>query len=237
MIIKKNTLKECAKKSNCLVYGHWSNCNNKNFYKNMQLEDFYQGAIQGGLDTGIDIKHIQKYIRHASSILEVGAGYGRVLSHILNLGYTGKLVAVERDQKFYQFLQSQFYLQADIFCDDIANFSPDEKFDLILWMWAGICEFSKAEQAQIISHLANMLNENGYLIFDMVPIECNSINAIELTPYNRIIETSYGKDYCYFPSDDEIMQYAQRAGLFCHENLIYYTNTNRKRRLSVFCFR
>jgi SAM-dependent methyltransferase len=234
-MIKKNTPKKCTTKSNRLMRENWSNHDNENFYQKVRIEDFYQNAVQGGLDTGIDIKNLEKYINNTNSILEIGAGYGRVLSHILNRGYTGKLVAIERNQKFCQFLQSQFHGRANIFCADIINFKYDDKFDLILWMWGSICEFSKTEQAQVISHLGKMLNKNGHLILDTIPIECTSINAIALNPHDRVIETSYGKDYCYLPSDDEITQYAQQTGLIHHEDLIYYTTSNRKRRLSVFC--
>lgn len=213
----------------------WSNVNNGNFYQKMRFEDFFQNAIQGGLDTGIDVKNLEKYITNANSILEVGAGYGRVLTHILNLGYTGKLVAIERDKKFCQFLQSQFNSRADVFCEDIFDFKPNKKFDLILWMWGSICEFSKAEQLKVISQLASMLNKNGHLILDTIPIECASVNATALSPHYRVIKTHHGKDYCYLPSDDDIVQFAKKTYLVHHKDLIYRTTTNRKRRLSIFC--
>jgi len=216
---------------------NWLNGDNEGFYKNMSLDDFYQIAVQGRLDTGVDVKCLKEYIKNTNSILEIGSGYGRVLAHILNQGYQGKLVAVERNQKFCQFLQSQFHGRADIFCTDIMNFKHDDKFDLILWMWAGIFEFSKNEQAQVISHLSNMLNRNGYLILDTVSIDFVSMNALKITPHDRIVKTSHGKDYCYFPSDDEIMRYAQQAGLIHHEDLVYHAIADRKRRLNIFCFR
>ncbi|MGD9108172.1 MAG: class I SAM-dependent methyltransferase [Gammaproteobacteria bacterium] len=233
---KKNTQEECVTnlKSHHSKHENWSNTDNINIYKNMPIEAFYQIAIQSGLDTGVDVKTIKKYIRNANSILEIGAGYGRVLAHILNQGYQGKLVAVERNQRFCQFLQSQFYGRADIICDDVANFKTDEKFDLILWMWTGIFEFSKTEQSQMISYLSKLLSKKGYLILDTVSVDFVSINAFGATPNDRIIKTSYGKDYCYFPSDDEIMQYVQYAGLVHHEDLFYSALVNRKRRLSVF---
>ncbi|MGD9153719.1 MAG: class I SAM-dependent methyltransferase [Gammaproteobacteria bacterium] len=236
---KKNTQEECITnlKPYHFMHENWSNTDNINIYKNMPIEAFYQGAVQGGLDTGVDVKNLEKYIDKAKSILEVGAGYGRVLSHILNQGYTGKLVAIERDKKFYQFLQSQFYGRVKIFCSDVMNFCPDDKFDLILWVWASIFEFSKNEQAQVVSHLGNMLNKNGLLILDVLPIECVSINATKLNSHDRVIETPYGKDYCYVPSDDEIMRYAQQADLAHCEDLIYHTTVGRERRLSIFCFR
>lgn len=219
------------------MHKNWLNNDNKKIYQNMPLEEFYRSAVQGGLDTGIDVKNLKQYINSVKSILEIGAGYGRVLSHILNQGYTGKLVAVERNKKFCQFLQSQFHERADIFCADITSFQYTDKFDLILWMWAGICEFSKAEQAKVISHLSKMLNKNGHLIVDTIPIECNSINATELNPHDRVIETPYGKNYGYFPADDEIIRSAQQVGLIHCEDLIYHTMVDRKRRLNIFCFR
>lgn len=39
-----------------------------NVYKNMPIEAFYQSAIQGGVDTGVDIKNLERYINNAKSI-------------------------------------------------------------------------------------------------------------------------------------------------------------------------
>jgi len=210
----------------------WNNSDNALLYKKIPLNYFRREAIQGGLDNGCDIKAIKKYIKNAKSILEVGAGYGRVLNHIIKNGFKGKLFALEREPKLCRFLEKQFP-QVQIICADIRRFITKQKFDLILLMWANLCDFSQTEQLPTLKNISSHLNTMGFLIFDLTPVNCKIINATNDDQYNKTMQTPYGENYGYFPSLNEIDQYIQKLNLFKKEIITYTTKTNKKRNLYI----
>ncbi len=212
----------------------WHNKDNIPLYNSMPIDVFYNIAASGDLDTGCDVALLSHYIEKANSILEVGGGYGRVLTHILNQGYSKNLCAIERTEKLARFLQSQFYGRAKIFKSDILQFETTERFDLILWLWTGIAEFAKDEQEQAIAKLASLLTERGHIIIDTVPIDERTINTTQISGQNHIIETAYGIDHCYLTSLGELEKYAKNQGLQLKCHLVYKTRINRQRFLSVF---
>lgn len=211
----------------------WSNTDNTQLYENLPLEEFYKIAFSGGLDTGKDIQMLMKYINSAGSILELGAGYGRILNHLITRGYKGKLTAIERSEKLVQWLQSQYQHCATIQHGSIMELNSKEKYDLILWMWAGLAEFSKPEQMAVFEILAPCLTLHGKIIFDMIPHDKTAPNAIEVQPQEQIIKTNYGTDHCYVPSEEEIHFYAEHAHLKIAEKIPYQTLPNRTRWLYV----
>lgn len=211
----------------------WNNTNNANTYKQMPLTSFRRGAMQGGLDTGCDIKAIAKYVNNAHSLLEVGAGYGRALNCIIKNNYKEKLFAIEREPKLCAFLKKHFP-QVHIINTDIRIFTTKYKFDLILWLWAGLSEFSQTEQLPTLKNLVAHLAPKGHLIIDSISIDCKTIKAIAYDKHNRIIKTPYGNDFIYLPSDREIKLYARKLNLLKKEIIIYTTKTKKKRNLYVF---
>lgn len=215
-----------------MILSSWTNSHNVDIYNKMPLDYFKKEAINGGLDNGCDVKAISKYVKSSRSILEVGAGYGRVLDYIIKDGFKGELIALEREPKLCRILKKQFK-RVDVICDDIIFFKIEKKFDLIIWLWAGLCEFSRSEQIFALANLIAHLDENGLLIFDLVPITCKTVRAIAFDKHNKIITTPYGNDYNYFPSYAAIKRYAQQ--LNCKtKTIIYVTKTNRKS--NFICF-
>lgn len=210
----------------------WNNTNNATTYQKISLDYFRKEASQGGLDNGCDIKAITKYIKNSRSILEVGAGYGRVLNYIIESEFKGELFALEREPKLCRFLKKQFP-QIPIIHADIRQFKIKHKFDLILWMWASLSEFSRAEQQPTLKKLISHLNINGFLIFDLIPINCKTISAVAYDKHNKVISTPYGDDYIYLPSHHEIKLYTQKLNLRKKEIITYKTRTNKKRNLHV----
>jgi len=214
------------------TYSSWTNSYNALVYKNMPLGYFKRGAIEGGLDNGCDVKAIINYIKNAQSILEVGAGYGRVLDYIVKSGFKGELLALEREPKLCKILKQQFK-KVRIICEDIRYFKLNQKFDLIVWFWAGLYDFAKTEQLLTLRNLVSHLNSSGFLIFDLIPFRDKTINTIDLDRHNRIIPTPYGDDKQYHPSAYEIKHYIQQLDLQKKANIIYETKTAKKRNLYV----
>lgn len=211
---------------------HWTNSCNASFYSKMPISYFKKKAIEGGLDNGCDVKAVIKYIKNARSILEVGAGYGRALDYIIKSGFKGELVALEREPKLCKILKKKFK-QVQVICDDIRSVKFEKKFDLIIWLWTGLWEFSKYEQVPALANLVSYLNVDGFLIFDLIPITCRTINAISLDKNNKIISAPHGDDYTYTPSHTEIKQYAQRLGRGMR-TITYKTKTGKTKILYIF---
>jgi len=212
----------------------WTNIDNQFFYNTMKLEDFYEDAVQGGMDTGIDVEIIRPYIQKTKTILEIGAGYGRVVTHILTRGYMGELTALEQDSKCCRLLESQFHQRVKVICSDLKELELSNRFGLILWMWAGFCEFSKSEQISMLKKVSCWLNNEGFLIVDTIPIEYKPMNSQDLDDRNRMIQTPFGTLYGYFPADEEIVEYAKQSQLIITQRISYITTVKRHRMLYVF---
>lgn len=211
----------------------WSNTDNTAIYENMPIDEFYKIAVLSGLDTGKDIEVIWEYIQSAESILEVGAGYGRVLNHLITRGYRGALSAVERSEKLSHWLKSQYQHCVTFHEGTVMAAKNNSQYDLILWMWSGFAEFASTEQMQVLNKLSKCLMPSGKIIIDMVPLNEKTLNSIELTKQEQIIETMYGTDHCYVPSAQEIFHYINTLNLKLVEKIAYQPLPNRTRWLYV----
>lgn len=207
----------------------WSNTDNIEFYENLPLDEFYKTAVIGGLDSGKDVDVIMPYVNAAQSILEVGVGYGRVLNHLIIRGYKGRLSGIERSKKLCQWLKSQYQPRAMILEGSLMTITHQEKYDLILWMWTGLAEFSKDEQIVALEKLMEYLKPEGKIILDMVPLTEKTLNMLALTVQEHVFETKYGTDHCYISSEEEIMDYAQKIGLKNVEKISYKSLPERTR--------
>lgn len=207
-----------------------SNTRNQRFYEKLSIDTLSNLAITGGLDTGSDLILIQKLIEQASSILEVGAGYGRVLKHLQDVCYKGKLTAIEQSHNFFQHLRSMHDTFAQLHHGDIVDFKTDTKFDLILWLWSGIADFGKEEQPLILKKLRSFLHDTGTLVVDTMPIEIQPLNSIVQHGQDHAIEsTNIPTHHGYFPSHNEILDHAMKYGFKEVTKKDYITTTGRNR--------
>jgi SAM-dependent methyltransferase len=212
----------------------WCNVDNIAFYNQLPFDEFYKAGAESGLNNGCDIKAIAHYVKRAQSILEVGAGYGRVITHILDMGYAGKLVALERDPALCQLLKTQFNKKITVIQKDILAFHSKFRFDLIVWMWASFSEFSKTEQLSALDRVTKHLEIKGYLILDIVPLSCKTTNTVDFNSQDKVIQTPFGDDYIYLPSPAELESYQKKLNLKKIETITYQTQTNKNRYLEVF---
>jgi SAM-dependent methyltransferase len=214
----------------------WTNASNVSFYQQVPIHYLKELAAKVGLDDCCDVKAIRShYVANASSILEVGPGFGRVLNYILSLGFQGSLAAIERIPNLIHFLKKEFGDRVEIFETDLLQFKTQKKFDLILWMWAGINEFTKAEQLLALRNLTNVLDPNGFLIFEIIPSNLESVTAKSVNDNNqyRILPTPYGLAYDFCPTPHEIEQYLITLNLKKVEIIQYQSRTNNKRLMYI----
>ena len=78
---------------------NWTNKDNAPFYESAPITNLCEVAHMAGLSDGCDLRQIKSYILHSKTILEVGGGFGRVITHLRNMGYNGELYALERNKK------------------------------------------------------------------------------------------------------------------------------------------
>lgn len=215
---------------------NWTNKCNSPFYDALPIDVFRDIAGTCGLSSGCDLDVLDAHISGAKSVLEIGAGYGRVIDHLVRKGFDGDIYAVERNEKLHQFLVSKFINAANVnvLNVDLVDLEADRKFDLILWMWASISEFSQAEQLSILSNLYSHLEDNGRIILDAVPESREPNSTTKLSKGNYVFDTEYGKDYGYFPTHDEIMGYATSLEVADVSQISYKTDTDRDRLLYIF---
>jgi len=69
----------------------WTNCDNHDFYKTIGPDNLYNFSQKAGLTAGCDIDVSKDYWCNAKTVLEVGAGYGRVIDTLLRMDFKGSI--------------------------------------------------------------------------------------------------------------------------------------------------
>lgn len=215
----------------------WNNSDNNAIYETIKAQGLQQLAQKGGLSTGCDMKQLIPYWSVAESVLEVGAGYGRIIDYLLKQSFQGTITAIERCNALFEYLKNEFtkYNNVDLLHADIRYLTNcDKQFDLILMLWSGIADFSPKEQRLIFAKLAKLLNEKGKLVIDTLPA-----SIIPLDMKQGRVKKVYKQEingvtvYTYSMSLEEIDNYAQLAGFTNIEHKIYHTDTGRERLLHI----
>lgn len=214
---------------------NWTHKDNLAVYEEVSLSFFEEFAKQAGLDDHCDLKQIDQYIKSADSILEVGGGSGRVLDYFKKINYAGDVTAVEWSKPLYDHLQNNYGDSVDIVHTDIMDYHPEKKFDLIVWMWGGINDFSQYEQINTLKYLSCMLRPGGIIAFDTIASGTMAIDALTVDGKNFRIackcagNSSIKKMISYYlPSLQEIIDYARN--LASDLSVINFTTRTKKDR-------
>lgn len=216
-------------------FKNWSNENNRPYYDDeYTVEALKTYATRGGLDTYQDLKLVFPYILKASSILEIGAGYGRVIDYLLNLKFKKQLYAIERSPTFCKLLRKKYARNTiNIIEDNIQTTSSLKPVDIVLWMWSGISDFSQQEQLLVIKKISTLINPQGHLIIETFHHTTKPINAIVSTNQSYVIPSGKRIVYGYIPSPQEIEKYAVAAEFMNVKHLEYQTTTGRPRNMYI----
>lgn len=127
---------------------------NKKFYENLPegvLQDHY--APLAGMHTCPDLNIIWRLHPGINTVLEIGAGEGRVISWILKHTHTS-VTAIERCQNFSRQLRRKFenISRVTLIHEDVLRAKLPQA-DLVLLTWSGILEFSPDQQIPLIHKL------------------------------------------------------------------------------------
>jgi cyclopropane fatty-acyl-phospholipid synthase-like methyltransferase len=203
---------------------NWNNHDNAKFYNTLLVEDFKKLAKLAGLESCPDVELILPHLKPDSVILEVGAGYGRVLNCLINKGFKN-LYAIERDPNLCKLLQQQFGNKVNLIQQDLHDFKTGVKFDAILWLWAGISDFAKDEQFGMLQKLASFLKTNSIFFLDtmIAPIKL-AIDCLCIKKNESILTYKNNFLHGYFPSITQLKLYSKKLNLL--HSRINYTPPN-----------
>ncbi len=212
-----------------------SNKTNKEFYHRIPLSVFQDFAEQGGFVACKDIDLVYNdYLASATSILEVGAGYGRVVDFLMKKKFSNSITAIEQAQELVEVLFKKYHSikNVHVLCFDLLNDAFKEKYDRVIWTFSGLVDFGKTEQEAMITKLSQALNENGFLIIE-IPQLTTLTNAEFVEGQFIKMQTPYGIIESYIPNEVEIKMYAEHAGLKLEKIIPYQTITNKDRVIFV----
>jgi len=210
-----------------------SNPVSSKFYKDLQLQNFIDHASVCGVDSCCDIDNIyNQYIKHKKSVLEVGAGYGRVLAYLIQKKYKGEIFALERNVGLYKGLLEKHGEAATISNDDFFDYpktnysrTKDCQFDTILLLWSFISEFSKEEQLKVFQHLNNYMKKDSRAFVDILDISYLKVQE----GFSQQVTEGADSITLYFPSPKEIENYCRKAGFSIESSIKYKTSSGIKR--------
>ena len=144
---------------------------NKLFYEKIGpigLRDF---GFKASIDICTDLKQLSPLINNSKRILEIGAGYGRVLDYLSKKNPNKSLIGLENCNSMIQYLNKKYSNLAKIIYGSVLDFSLNfPKPDLILWMWSGFGDLSFEEQKLSLKNIHKNSSENSTLIIDLPDI-------------------------------------------------------------------
>lgn len=135
------------------------------------------------------VDHVEEYINKDAKILDVGAGTGVVSLEISKRGYD--VTAADISKEMLEHI-SKKNNKIKIIQGDVFKIVTEGKFDCIVSRWF-IPHFK--DWSTLVSHISsNLLNNNGYLIFDM-PQEEHVLEAAKQS--FEINPEVFGYDHSY----------------------------------------
>lgn len=222
---------------------NWVNDNNMDFYNSVPVSAMQAFSVRGGLDGGTDIQLLKHYVDSAKTILEVGAGYGRVVEKLLaNQACQADIYAVEKSQRFCGLLANKYINNNRVYvsCTDVRTLEVNTGFELILWLWSGISDFAKAEQQEVVGFLVGLLNDMGILAIDTLLSEKVPSNELcdNVKVYGKgseyIIDANGHVVYGYMPTKEEMFAYVDAIPNIEVEHIQYTTESGMLRNMFIF---
>jgi SAM-dependent methyltransferase len=207
------------------------NDNNIGFYQHIKIDTFKSFAELQGFDTCVDVATIYPYLQNANILLELGAGYGRVVRGLLERGFKGKIIAVERVAELIEYLKLHIPEIVVLEQQDLKKLTIDVAPEAITWMWSGILELSPTEQAHTIQHLHSLMAKGGRLFIE-IPRKVKYV-GVHIGEQRIKVEAEWGKIDAYMPRRDELLNYGHQAG-FSNITWIEYETSKLERIVYVF---
>lgn len=101
----------------------WSNRDNQKFYNSLTVQDFQNFADSAGLTEYPDLLMLNQILENACAVLEIGAGYGRVIDYLLKINNIKNIIAVENSTLYFEALMKKY--SNNSLCDLYNNVAED----------------------------------------------------------------------------------------------------------------
>ena len=217
-----------------LISTSWRNRDNAKIYSRLPLHAFLTFAKASGVDNNTDIVLLKEYIASAKNIMELGAGYGRVLQYLIQHS-SAHISGIERDRKLCKHLINNFEDNVEVIQADLKKHEfTREKYDLMLWLWAGFCEFSESEQLDALAQVTLGLSPGGRIVIDTLDYATMPIKATHKDGGYVEADTPYGVERLFVPNTVHFYRYANQLGLIIEKELYYEPLKGKLRTLYVF---
>lgn len=154
------------------------------------LEDL---AARGRLGT-YDMEIAFPFYKDASSLLEIGPGYGRCIDFLLASGFKGQITGIEYSAFLTKNLQEKYQNHQQVTIDhgDILEFAPQQKFDVVIAMFSLFQEFNKEEKLVLAKKIYQILDKNGKFIIDIMNHELTPLGGQCVDVNKNILSTQFG---------------------------------------------
>lgn len=143
--------------------------NNDKFYDTLTVDTLDKVAEETfETEPPSDFCEFEKYINEGDSVLEVGTGTGRIGIELIKkqILYTG----VEKQSKFLDIFKKNLNKLNNSNLNNIVllnypfeNISEKHQFDIIIFPWTVIGDFSKSEQHSILVKTYNKLRRGEFV--------------------------------------------------------------------------
>ncbi len=190
------------------------------FYKKISVKLLSDSAKAAGLDPNNppDLQIFKKIINKRRRILEVGCGTGRLGKFLIdeyeyvgvdtNINYINEFLNVIKTSKKFLLLNMDF-----------IDFSSGELFDVILFPWTVIGDFSEYDQEIVINKALELLNNDGIIILDNPAV-------------NTVYNSHCGYEPVRFYYDEWVNKFI-KLKINKFYKIEYRTNTGRQREITI----
>ncbi len=206
---------------------------NLQYYECVPPEELQQLSINAGLETCPDLEMIHPLIDNAKKILEIGGGYGRAIDFLIQNHFKGVVDIIEPTDNFYDFLQNKYPHRFNIFKELIQEFTPTSQYDLILWLWSSVIEFSPLVLKKVLKKLCLALEKNGILVIETMREHIDPVGLEYKTAKTSLTRLQHGTLKSFNHSKKDIITLAQKSGLRIMEIKDYELNSGRLRTLML----
>lgn len=175
-----------------------------------------------GENPSSDFEQIEKYLKPDDSILEIGAGTGRIGIELIKKGfsYTG----IDRQRDFLDIFADKlkrhttYTKNAQLLHVSFEEFASDSTFDVILFSWSVIWDFPKEQQMEALTKAHDLLFEDGICLIENPSRnqKFNTVDYHEPTPF-------------FYDEWTDIFNMLA----FSHTSNIYKTKTGVERELTI----
>lgn len=155
----------------------FDNRSNVHFYDHLPHSHFVDRAKACGIETCVDldndsVRNTLKKQRarrgHPIRILEIGAGYGRVLGWLLD-HTDAEITALEHSTTLMSHLRQRYggSPRVTLVQQSLLDIDMREAVEVALWMWSGVAEFNLEEKRRGLHIVSVALIPGGNLLIDL----------------------------------------------------------------------